>query len=236
MPSWEYAIEPIYAQRKDAADKLNAMGRDGWEAIAIGPSNTILFKREYTPAPPVNDTAPAITPATAPNVGDTLNCSEGTWSGTPGTIAYQWLADDTDVAGATEATYAIPQAQAGKVLACRVTSTNKDGTVSASSNTLPNVLPLNLVAPVITGDNPPISGESNLSCDEGTWAGGVTYTGQWQRGTTDIADATSNTYTPVAADEGQQLRCRVVAHNPGGNNQAFSSPTAAVEAPPAPPE
>ena len=72
---------------------------------------------------PVNTVAPAIT-GTA-EVGQTLTCSQGTWTGTaPITYAYQWKRNGSNIGGATNSTYVLVTADAGTTVSCTVTATN----------------------------------------------------------------------------------------------------------------
>lgn len=92
--------------------------------------------------------------------------------------------------------------------------------------------PVNTALPTVTGT--PQVGQV-LTCTPGTWTGNPTptFTYQWQRGTTNIAGATNATYTAVAADAGQTLRCVVTASNTKGSASANSADTAAVTQAPA---
>ena len=91
--------------------------------------------------------------------------------------------------------------------------------------------PVNTVAPAVTGT---ASFGSTLTTTNGTWTGAPapTFTYQWQRVTTNISGATSSTYTLVAADVGNTIRCVVKATNsvaPSGVT-ANSNSTASVAA------
>jgi hypothetical protein len=119
------------------------------------------------------------------------------------------------------------QAHAGRTLSCRVSASNNHGSTSATSAPVPPVLPVNLILPVISGLDQPEVGQE-LSCSQGTWIGAVDHYKQWQRGTTNIAGATASTYTPVAADVAQTLRCMVTGTNPGGSLPVYSNTTQAV--------
>lgn len=74
--------------------------------------------------------------------------------------------------------------------------------------------PVNVVAPVISGDT--IEG-SVLTSTSGTWSGYPvpTYHYQWYRGVTAIPYETS-TYVTQAADVGQSMTCVVTATNTSG--------------------
>jgi hypothetical protein len=87
---------------------------------------------------------------------------------------------------------------------------------------------------------PEISGEASegslLSVSTGTWTGSgtITYTYQWLRcgyagsPCALVADATSPTYTPTAADAGATIRAVVTAKDSAGTNSASTAPTDAV--------
>lgn len=88
--------------------------------------------------------------------------------------------------------------------------------------------PVNTVAPAVTGT---ATVGQTLSCSTGTWNAAppsITYTYQWQRGTTNISGATSSTYVIQSADAGNTLRCVVTATNAVGATSANSNSTATV--------
>jgi hypothetical protein len=91
-----------------------------------------------TPPPavtPANTSAPATSGTPAP--GQTLSCSNGSWTGyPPPTFTYQWLRDGTPIGGASTDAYVVQTADQGHGLACQVTASNSAGTESATSNTL----------------------------------------------------------------------------------------------------
>ena len=98
-------------------------------AVTIAPSS----------APPECTVAPVVTGT--PTWGQTLSCSEGTWTGDPTpTFTYQWQrsdhgADDySPIASATSATYTLVAADIGKDIICTVTGSNTEGDVDANSN------------------------------------------------------------------------------------------------------
>jgi len=88
-------------------------------------------------------------------------------------------------------------------------------------------LPVNLVAPAITGT---AEIGNTLTTSDGTWTGAPapTFTYQWQRGTTNIAGATSSTYTVQLEDEGSTIRCVVTATNSLGSVSANSASTSTI--------
>ena len=89
-------------------------------------------------------------------------------------------------------------------------------------------LPVNIVAPAVTGT---ATVGQTLSTTNGTWTAappisGFTY--QWQRNSVNISGATSSTYVLVEADIGNPIRCVVTATNPLGAVSANSNATANV--------
>lgn len=87
---------------------------------------------------PVNTTAPAITGNKA--VGEILNASNGTWTGTePISYAYQWQrcnaagANCATIAGATQQSYTASVQDEKLTVRVQVTATNADGSASALS-------------------------------------------------------------------------------------------------------
>jgi alpha-tubulin suppressor-like RCC1 family protein len=90
----------------------------------------------------------------------------------------------------------------------------------------PNVPPVNLTVPVVSGLAE--DGET-LTSTTGTWdKDPYSFTFQWQRGTSNIGGATSSTYVIQAADVGSTLRCVVTATNGIGSTPANSANTAVV--------
>ena len=121
---------------------------------------------------------------------------------------------------------------AGTSYTFTVTATNSAGTGSASSasNSITTfATPVNTVAPVVSGT---ATVGQTLSTTNGTWTGTatITFTYQWQRNGVDITSATSGTYTLVAADASNPIRCVVTGTNSYGNSSANSNATASVAA------
>src|SRR5208283_3068471 len=157
-------------------------------------------------------------------VGATLSCSTGTWTGVPTpTYAYQWLRDGTTIALATTSTYKVVGEDEGHSLSCEVTATNKpEGKAEAKATSpssnfihIPGSAPVNTEAPKATGT--PAVGET-LSCSTGTWTGAPppTYTYQWLREEAAISGATESTHKVIAEDQGHKLSCKVTATNSEG--------------------
>ena len=201
--------------------------------------------------PPLNTVAPVISlPSgeTAPQLGDILFASAGTWTGSfPMTFTYSWTkcepADPLDgpcvsIPGATLSFFTVPPALYGMRIRVRVTATNSAATVaqsSAATEIVGATAPSLSVTPPILGQN--VVGQT-LSVGTGTWLGStpLTYTYQWRRcnpvgdlaSCTPISLATKNTYIPTTADIGFSLRVYITATNAAGFSTGFTNHTLPV--------
>lgn len=195
-------------------------------------------------AAPANTTPPTITGT--PTVGQTLTASDGTWSNSPTSFAYQWLRCNgggnscVSVANGTQKTYTLVGADASHTMRVRVTASNADGATpaeSAQTDTVApaggTVVPKNTSRPFISGT--PRVGQM-LTADEGTWTANPTSFGfQWQRcdadnivACADVTGATAKTYLLRVGDIGFRLRVKVTARNAKGATTATSATTAVI--------
>jgi Concanavalin A-like lectin/glucanases superfamily/Domain of unknown function (DUF4082) len=98
--------------------------------------------------------------------------------------------------------------------------------------------PVNTVAPALSTDGTPQTGET-ITSSAGTWTAvpSPTYAYQWQRDGSPITDAVHASYTLQAADETHAIGCVVTATNAAGSSSASSSTITggAPDAPPPPP-
>jgi hypothetical protein len=105
------------------------------EGQAIEYSYNSLVVTPVTTKATANPTISDVTsPGTAPAVGDELSCSNGTWTDTPTSFAYQWLRNGAPIGGAASSTYTVVVADEGKGLQCAVTATNSAASTKAVSN------------------------------------------------------------------------------------------------------
>ena len=192
------------------------------------------------PYPPASTAAPTVSGAAVR--GNTLNATQGTWTGPGNQYSYQWQRDAgegyVDITGATAAGYTLGVADEGATVRVVVSATNPDATISvpsAPTGIVAAAPPLNTGAPAISGT--PQRGYT-LSAGAGVWDGvDNAYAYQWQGSTdgttwTSIPGATGATYTLAPSDEGTQLRILVSATNEDGSASASSAPTAAIAAAP----
>lgn len=205
---------------------------------------SLAFAAAASAAPPSNTTPPTITGT--PTVGQTLTAENGTWSNNPASFTYQWLRCNgggnacVGVANATQKTYTLVGADAGRTIRVQVTATNADGSASARSAQTATVAERTGSSAAPKNTSPPtISGTARvgqqLTGAEGSWSGNPdAYTFQWQRCDVDIVlcsnvvGATARTYLVRVADLGYRLRLRVTARNDKGSASANSALTAIV--------
>ena len=185
-------------------------------------------------------------------VGETLTAntsgiadSDGLTTSTS-TYSYQWLGDDTDIAGATSSTYTLVAADEGQTIKVRVTVTddlgNETTLTSAATEAVeaapqpdrpatgePTIIGTAQVGETLTANT------SGIADADGLTTSTSTYSYQWLGDDTDIAGATSSTYTLVAGDEGQTIKVRVTVTDDAENKTTLTSAaTEAVAAAPQP--
>ena len=115
---------------------------------------------------PVNSLSPVASGTSAP--GQTLSCSNGSWTSyPPPTFTYQWLRDGTPIGGASTDAYVVQAADQGHGLSCQVTASNSAGSESATSNTL-QVPPAQIPGAQIPGGGGSDGGSSGGSSSGGS--------------------------------------------------------------------
>jgi hypothetical protein len=194
---------------------------------------------------PVNTQLPQVSGQVA--VGNQLQASTGTWTGSAATYSYQWQRCDSGgancqpiIGGATAASYTVAGADVGSTLRVTVTATNGAGQASADSAATA-VVPQ--PQPPVNTQLPQVSGQatvgSQLQATSGSWSGSPapTYAYQWQRcdsggaNCQPIGAATAASYAIVSADVGSTLLVTVTASNSAGQASANSAATAIVPQP-----
>ena len=205
-------------------------------SVAITLTNNLA-----TGAPTISGTA---------QVGQTLTASTSDIADTDGltnvSYSYQWLADDTEIDGATSSTYTVQSTDTDKVIKVRVTFTDDVGNeesltsaataaVAARSNSqatgAPTIRGTARVAETLTASTSDIADSDGLT--------NATFSYQWVRndGTTDtdIQDATGSTYTLASGDKGKTVEVQVSFTDDADNEESLTSEaTAAVAAAPTP--
>ena len=131
-------------------------------------------------SPPVNTSPPTI--SGTPQQGRTLTASPGSWTGSPGSYAYQWQRCDAQgancapIALATTSSYAVVEADVGHALRVTVRASNEAGT-SAPATSAPTA-----VVTTVSQTKPSTSGLTltpRIKVLRATWS--VTGVGEGQR-------------------------------------------------------
>ena len=112
--------------------RVTATNVDGQTIKASNATATVTVQ-----AGPPNTAPPTITGS--PVVGESLTANPGTWTGSGITFAYLWSRCDaagascTDITTATQSTYTVVTADAGRTLRVKVTATNTSGSNAVTS-------------------------------------------------------------------------------------------------------
>ena len=159
--------------------------------------------------------------------------------------SYQWIANDgtsdSDIADATASAYTLVAADAGKTIKVKVAFTDDNGNDESLTSTATTAV---IAANTSATGAPTISGtvqvDQTLTADtsgigDADRLTNVSYSYQWiaNDGTSDsdIADATSSSYTLVAADAGKTIKVKVAFTDDAQNQETrTSAATAAVAA------
>ena len=195
-------------------------------------------------------------PATgAPTISGTVQVGETLTANTSGVIdadglsnvqhEYQWLADDADISGATNATYILADVDEGKAIKVEVTFTddarNEETLTSPATDAVaaqptsnspatgaPTISGTAQVGETLTANTSGIADADGLS--------NVQYEYQWLADDAEIAGATTSTYTLLAEDEGNAIKVEVTFTDDSGNEETLTSAaTDAVAAEPSEP-
>ena len=172
-------------------------------------------------------------------VGETLTVSTTGIADTDGltnaTFTYQWLADDTEISGATDSSYTLVAGDQSKAIKVKVSFTDDAG----NAETLTSIATASVAAAnnPATG-SPAISGTAQVGQTLTVSTTGiadtdgltnVTYGYQWLADDTAISGATGSSYTLVAGDRGKAIKARVSFTDDAGNAESLTSAaTAAV--------
>ena len=82
--------------------------------------------------PPSNNGLPAI--SGTPSPGNSLTCSDGSWSNNPTGFAFAWSRDGSPISGPAAQTYAVQAADQGHTLTCTVIAHNDGGSSSPATS------------------------------------------------------------------------------------------------------
>ena len=252
QPSGNEEVSVILPPTIDCADQGAICTGDG-RALSVGQAILVLGppNSAASGAPTINGTA---------QVGEILTASTSGISDTDGlanaTFTYQWLADDTDISGATGSSYTLVAADVGKAIKVTVSFTddagNEESVTSAataavaltagSTNSLERSNREDVQENSAATGAPTINGTAQVgeiltaSTSDIADADGLanaTFTYQWLADDADINGATGSSYTLVAADAGKTIKVQVSFTDDDGNEESVTSAaTAAVTQPP----
>ena len=218
------------------------------EETAPAPADTPAQEQQVpAPAPNSSATGAPIIDGEA-RVGETLTAdTSGIYDDdglTNATFSYQWTRSDAEIAGANGPSYTLVDADVGQAIKVTVTFTDAEGNaesltsdptgaVEAKPNTeatgAPTIDGIARVGETLTADTSGIDDDDGLA--------NIAFAYQWLRidggADTEIAGATSETYTLVEADEGWTIKVTVSFTDAEGNPETLTSaPTGEVEAKP----
>ena len=144
-------------------------------------------------------------------------------------FAYQWLADNAAIGGATASTYTVLSGDVGKVIKVRVTFTDDagndetvtssaTGAVAAANSTAtgaPTISGTAQAGETLTADTSGISDTDGLT--------GAAFAYQWLADDATIGGATASTYTVLSGDVGKAIKVRVTFTDDMGNEKSLTS-------------
>ena len=205
----------------DDADNEETLTSGATDEVAARPNSPA------TGAPAISGTA---------QVGETLTANTSGIADADGLsnvqYEYQWLADDSDISGAANTTYTPVSADEGKTVTVRVSFTDDAGngetltsaatdavaaepTTNSPATGAPTISGTAQVGETLTADTSGIADEDGLT--------NATYSFQWLTDDTEIAGATSLTYTLADTDEGKAIKVEVSFTDDSGNDESLTS-------------
>ena len=217
----------------DDAGNVETLTSAATDAVASAP----------TPNTPATG-APTITGAV--QVGETLTADTSDIADDDGLnnvqYKYQWLADDSDISGATNATYTLATADEGKAIKVQVSFTDDEGNEGTLTSTATDAVSAAPAANSPATGVPTISGTAQVGetlmanttgVADADGLSNVQYEYQWLADDADIAGATGLTYTLTDSEESKAITVRVSFTDDEGNSETLTSTaTGAVDARP----
>ena len=145
---------------------------------------------------------------------------------------YQWLADDADISGATNATYTLEEAEEGKGIKVRVSFTDDAGNEETLTSAATDAVAATPASNSPATGAPAISGTAQVGetltantsgVVDADGLSNVQYEYQWLADDAEIAGATGSTCTLVAEDEGKAIKVQVSFTDDAGNGETLTS-------------
>ena len=210
-----------------------------WEGV---PVPEVAEGDEIEPCSEDADT-PDNSPATgAPTIGGTAQVGQTLTANTSGiadadgltnvSFTYQWLADDTDIAGASGSTYTLTDSEESKAIKVEVSFTDDAGndetlttaatdavaaasTPNSPATGAPTISGTIQVGETLTADTSGVSDADGLSS--------VQYAYQWLADDSDISGATNATYTLTDSEESKAITVQVSFTDDADNEETLTS-------------
>ena len=220
-------------------EELYGTNASDWEGV---PVPEVEEGDEIEPCSEDADT-PDNSPATgAPTISGTSQVGETLTANTSGiadadglanaTFSYQWLADDSDISGATNATYTLTDSEESKAITVQVSFTddadNEETLTSGATDTVeaaptpnspatgaPTISGTAQVGETLTADTSGIADADGLA--------NATFSYQWLADDTDIAGATGLTYTLTDSEESKAIKVQVSFTDDADNRETLTS-------------
>ena len=220
-------------------EELYGTNASDWKGV---PVPEVAEGDEIEPCSEDADT-PDNSPATgAPTISGTSQVGETLTANTSGiadadglanaTFSYQWLADDSDISGATNATYTLTDSEESKAITVQVSFTdnadNEETLTSAATEAVSAAPTPNSPA---TGA-PTISGTAQVGetltantygVADADGLANATFSYQWLADDTDIAGATGLTYTLTDSEESKAIKVQVSFTDDADNGETLTS-------------
>ena len=200
-----------------------------------GPSQQTSQNSPAAGAPTISGTA---------QVGETLTAATTSITDADGvanvSYAYQWLANDVEIASATGSDYTLTASEVGRTIKVRVSFTDDTGNAEELNSAATGAVYARANTPAAGA--PTISGTAQVGETLTAATTGITdadgldnvaYTYEWFAGATQIGGAASSTYVVTDAEKGSLITVRVSFTDDLGNPETLTSAaTTEVAGPP----
>ena len=210
----------------DVGNRINVIASysDGFgTAEAVASTATTAVWGNHLPTGTVSITN------TQPKQGDTLTATntladaEGL-----GTFRYQWLADNSAIAGATATTYLLTQADVNKAFSVKISYTDGSGSLESVSSTATaavrnvNDVPVGTLSIAgTTQQGQALTASQNITDADGFDANAISY--QWFANGVAINSATNKSYMLTAADINKVMTVTARYTDAFGTNESLTS-------------
>ena len=242
---WIVTVEPtqrgditIRLPRRECTD-VGSVCADG-RPLSEGLSETV-------PGPDSRVTSNRNSPATgspaiegSPVVGQALTATStgiADEDGMMGAVfAYQWLADDAEIADAIDSSYALSASVQGKTIRVRLSFTDDAGNEESVTSAATEAV---TVANSPASGAPSISGTAQVSETLTVDTSGIadadvltnaSFAYRWLADDVEIAGATASTYTLTSSEQGKTIKVRLSFTDDAGNEESVTSATTGLVA------